>query len=128
MGHRIVLRSDGEAREYTKRCRNKTPGDRTTFCEVKAGRLFPGEFGKLGLLLERIGFFGLRPDYNRMVTHGTEFTMRVTRARVTYQVKNYATAGPMELWSAQRAIEGVAAMAEWENTTSRPECPSAAAQ
>ncbi len=123
MGHRITLRSDQSAKVYTKRCRNKTPSDRATYCEVKSGRIFPTEFGRLGLLLERNGFFGLRPEYSRMVSDSGGQTTRVTRGGGTFQVKNYATAGPMGLWSMQRAIEGVATMVEWESVTSQPECP-----
>ena len=127
MEHRIVLGSNDSARVFTKRCRNRNPGDRSTYCEVKSGRLFPGEFSRLGVLLERNGFFDLRPDYSRMVIDSGGETTRVTRGGVTHQVRNYATTGPMQLWAMQRAIEGVATMVDWENTTSQPECPTGGA-
>ena len=121
--HRITLRADERAATYTERCRQATPDDRATFCEVKRGRIPSVEFARLGLLLEKGGFFGLRPEYSRTVTDSTQQTTRVTRAGKTSQVSNYATAGPMELWSAQRAIEGAAASVEWETTTNQAECP-----
>jgi hypothetical protein len=121
--HRIVLRADERAAMYTERCRQAKPDDRTTFCEVKRGRIPSEEFARLGLLLEKSGFFSLRPEYSRTVTDSTQQTTRVTRAGKLSLVTNYATAGPMELWSVQRAIEGAAASVEWESITNQRECP-----
>lgn len=121
--HRIVLRADRTAQSYAKRCRLATPEDRETFCEIKTGRLAPWEFGRLAYTLEQGGFFRLEPRYERLITHGTYETTRVVRDGIAHQVVNYATAGPIELWSAQRAIEGVAVAVEWEKTTTAPECP-----
>lgn len=121
-GRWITLRSDETATVRETRCRNRTPDDRETYCEVKRGRLPPGEFGRLALLLERDGFLRLQPEYTRNVSHGGRDVLRVTRAGAVRQVENYATAGPVELWSMQRAVEGVAAGAEWESTTEEPEC------
>jgi hypothetical protein len=121
--HRILLRADETARSYSKRCRLTTPEDRETFCEIKSGRIPPWEFGRLAYSLERGGFFRLETNYERLVTHGNDDTIRVTRDGVTREVHNYATAGPIELWSAQRAIEGAAAVVEWEQTTTAPHCP-----
>lgn len=120
---RIVLRSDRTAVQFTKRCRNATPDDRTTFCEVKEGQTWPGEFAKLGWLLEKNGFFTLRGRYDRDVTEGTFESIRATRGGRPYEVIDYAGAGSFELWVIHRAIEGVASSTEWEKTTTRPECP-----
>jgi hypothetical protein len=121
--HRIELRSDGRAVLFTKRCRNATPGDRITFCEVKAGRVWPDEFARLGWLLEKNGFFGLTGEYNRNVSDSGFENTRVTRDGKVHAVRNYAGAAPVELWVVQRAIEGVAQSVEWEKTTTQPECP-----
>jgi hypothetical protein len=60
-------------------------------------------------------------------TNGSEWThretTRVTRTGATYQVINYATAGPTALWTAQRAIEGVGAAVDWESVKSQAKCP-----
>lgn len=124
---RIVLRSDRTATVYAKRCRQSTPDDRSTYCEVKRGRLFPREFARLGVLLERDGFFRLKPEYSRLIIDAGGEVLRVTRAGVVHQVRNFATDGPLELWSIERAVEGVAANAEWESTTEEPDCPRAGA-
>lgn len=118
---RIILRSDGSVVEYEKRCRNATPGDRTTFCEVKEGRA--AGFAELGWLAEKNGFFSLHGEYDRNVTEGTFESTRITRQGKAYEVVNYAGAGPLNLWEIQTTIEGVGASADWEKTTIQPECP-----
>ena len=120
---RTILRADKSAVSYTERCRNSTPNDRRTYCEVKMGHIWPIAFAKLGLLIEKNGFFNLPAEYSRSVTHAAFEDTRVTRNGKSYAVSNYADAGPLELWTIQRAIEGVASSAEWEKTTTQPECP-----
>jgi hypothetical protein len=122
--HRLILRADDSVVSYTERCRNATPSDRATFCEVKEGRIRRGEFARLGWLVEREGFFDLSLEYQRNVTHATFEDTRVTRTGKVYAVSNYAGAGPFALWTIQRAIEGVAATAEWEKTDSQQKCPA----
>ena len=53
---RIILRSDETAVEYDVRCRNATPDDRTTFCEVRHGQIFG----------ERFAFVAHTLDANRL--------------------------------------------------------------
>lgn len=125
--HRILLHADRSAILFTERCRNATPNDRTTFCEVKEGRLWRGEFAKLGWLLQRNSFFTLQPEYLRNVTDATFESTRATRGGKGYSVVNYAAAGPFGLWAAQQAIEGEASSVEWDKTSTRAECPRWAA-
>jgi hypothetical protein len=120
---RISLGSDGRAVVFARRCRNATPGDRTTICEVKEGQVSSRQFAPLAWLLERNGFYDLRANYSRNVTDSTFERTRVTRGAKRYEVENYADAGPFELWIIQSAIEGVASSIEWEKTTTQPECP-----
>lgn len=120
---RIILDSDGRAAFFAKRCRDATPDDRETFCEVKEGRVAPGQFAALGWLLEKNGFYGLHAEYSRSVTHAAFETTRVTRGGKRHEVENYANAGPFELWVIQNAIQGVALSIEWEKPTAQPECP-----
>jgi hypothetical protein len=122
--HRIILRSDGSATLFTKRCRNATPDDRRTFCEVKKGTVWLGSFGKLALLLEKNGFFDLRDEYSRNVTHGGFDTIVVIRNGARHRVSNYADAGPHQLWIVQTAIDGVASAADWKTVTKQSECPA----
>lgn len=112
---------------FTERCRNATPNDRSTFCEVKEGRLWRGEFAKLGWLLQRNSFFTLQPEYPRSVTDATFESTRVTRGGKRFEVVNYAAAGPFGLWALQQAIEGEVSRAEWEKNSTRAECPRWAA-
>jgi hypothetical protein len=94
-----------------------------TFCEVKRGRTWPGEFEKLAWLLEKNGFFTLRRQYDRNVTDGMFESTLAIRAGERYEVVDYAGAGSFDLWVIHRAIEGVASSTEWETTTTQPECP-----
>lgn len=121
--HRILLRADRSATLFTERCRNATPNDRTTFCEVKEGHLWRGEFAKMAWLLQRNQFFTLQPEYSRRETHATFESTRVTRGGRKYEVVNYAAAGPFGLWTVQQAIEGEASNAEWDKNSTRAECP-----
>ncbi len=121
---RIDLDADGRAVQYEKRCRSATLDDRTTFCEVKEGKVWPGQFATLGWLLEKNDFFHLSPEYYRTVTEAAFETTQVTRNGNHYTVENYAAAGPIELSVIQLAIQGVAASLEWEKTSTQPECPA----
>jgi hypothetical protein len=121
--HRIILRLDNSVVSYTERCRAATPNDRATFCEVKDGRISRGEFARLGWLVKKSGFFDLRTKYYRGVTHALFEDTRVTENGKLHAVSNYAGAGPFELWIIQRAIECVAASAEWEKTSTQQKCP-----
>lgn len=121
--HRIMLRLDETATVYTTRCRNATLDDRTTYCEVKEGQVGAAEFSKLALMIEKNGFFDLQPEYFRNVTDAGFENTRVTRAGKSVEVSNYADAGPFELWSIQRIIEGVAASMQVQKATRRDTCP-----
>ena len=121
---RITLRADGSVTFFNARCRNSTRDDRTTYCEKKEGSLYWSRFAKLARLIDKNGFYGLQPSYNRNVTHAVFETTRVTRNGKVYAVENYSDAGSLELWTIQRAIEGAAFDIEWQNTTTQPACPA----
>jgi hypothetical protein len=120
---RIIFRADSSVVSYSEKCRNASPDDRTTFCEVKEGRASWDGFARLGWLLEKNGFFGLSTKYSRNITHSTFENTRVTKGRKIHAVSNYAGAGPFQLWVIQRAIEGVTASVDWETTRTQPNCP-----
>jgi hypothetical protein len=119
--HHIVFRADSSATLYTERCRNATPDDRATFCEVKQGRAWGLE--KLARLIEKNGFYALHGKYTANVTDAEFVNTRVVRDGKRTEVVDYAGAGPFELWVVETAIEGVAATVDWEKTTTQPECP-----
>lgn len=121
--HRILLGADRSATLFTERCRKATPRDRTTFCEVKHGHIWRGELSKLGWVLEDNSFYTLEGEYSGNVTDADFQSTRVTRLGKIYEVINYADAGPLALWTIQRAIEGVGASVEWEKTSTLSECP-----
>ena len=125
--HRISLDSDGHAVLLTRRCRNASPGDRTTYCEVNEGKVGPGEFATLAWLLEKNGFFNLNSEYTlrggAFTTEGTFERTRVVRDGKADEVENYNEAGPFDLWVIERAIEGVASTIEAEKSTTLPDCP-----
>jgi hypothetical protein len=118
---RIILNSDRTVLLYTTRCRSRQA--RSTYCEVKQGQVTWDEFAKLARTVEKDGFFNLQPDYVRNITDAGFENTRVTRAGSSKQVSNYASAGPIELWEIQRAIEGVAADVEIRRTTRQATCP-----
>ena len=66
--HRIVLSSNNSVVSYSERCRAATPEDRTTYCEVRKGRVGGDEFARLGWLVKKNGFFDLSPEYSRGIT------------------------------------------------------------
>jgi hypothetical protein len=119
---RIIIRSDDTITSYSVRCRSATPDDRTTFCEVKEGRVLRGLVG-LGWLVEQDGFFDMNEQYERSITDAGFENTRVTREGTAHAVSSYAGAGPFELWVIDRAIEGVASSVDWKKTTTQPRCP-----
>jgi hypothetical protein len=119
----IILRSDGTAVVFTTLCRDATPEDRNTYCEVKEGEVAWDEFARLSWLIEKAGFFILGPKYDRPMTHAAFENTRVTRAGKTVEVSNYASAGPFELWGIQREIEGVAGHIDVQKKSRRTTCP-----
>jgi hypothetical protein len=121
---RVVLRSDTTAVEFTNRCRNATPGDRTTYCEVKQGRIIWGSFARLAWSLERNAFFTMLPKYERNSTEGTFVSIRVTRDERAREVVDYDRGGPLRLWTIESAIEGVASEIDWEKTRTDSKCPA----
>jgi len=120
---RILLHADTSAISYVNQCRNATPADRTTYCEVKEGKIWWEEFARLAWLLEKDGFFALKPNYERNVTHGTFVSTRVIRFGQFHEVVDYAGGGPLSLWAIHRSIEGVGSSANWEKTRMQPTCP-----
>lgn len=120
---RYILRADGSVVSYAVHCRNSTPRDRATYCEVREGEVDAREFAKLGSLIERDGFFELAAHYSRGMTHAILENTRVTRSGKSHAVSNYAEAGPFQLWTIQRAIEGVAKSTEWDKTSTQQGCP-----
>ena len=121
--HRIILSSNNSVVFYSERCRAATPEDRTTFCEVNEGRVGRSEFARLGWLVKKNGFFDLSPEYYRRITDAGFENTRVTVSGRVHAVSNYAGGAPFELWIIQRAIEGVAASAEWQKTSTQQKCP-----
>ena len=121
--HRVVLRSDTTAIRFTERCRNASPKDRRTFCEVEKGRIWGDEFAMLAWTLEKNGYFTLEANYQRNITDSVFVSTRATRNGKKYEVVEYAGGGPFELWVIHRAIEGVSSTMEWSKTKTLPECP-----
>lgn len=121
--HRVVFRSDATATKFIERCRNSSPEDRNTFCEVENGRIWGEEFGRLAWSLEKNGYFSLRASYERNITDSAFVSTRVTRNGKKYEVIEYAGGGPLELWTIHRAIEGVSSMMEWTKSGTVSACP-----
>jgi hypothetical protein len=118
-----LLSRDGTARSYRTACRNRTPEDRETYCEVRAGRLHQWYFIQLAWLLERSGFSRVARDYSRSVTHGTKVDTTVRGARGDHTLSNYADGAPLAVWGLQAAVEGVIRRVEWETTEEARVCP-----
>ncbi len=126
---RIELDANGHAMRYETRCRNATPDDRTTDCEVKEGKSWGSEFATLAWVLEKNGFFQLNPEYSGNMTDAAFVTTRATRNGKQYSVEEYAFGAPFELDVIHLAIDGFASSrVEWEKTSTRPECPASMVQ
>jgi hypothetical protein len=106
---------------YTTHCHTREA--RTTYCEVKKAQLGWDDFAKLAWTIEKAGFLTMQEKYLRNMTDAGFENTRVTRAGNIVEVSNYASAGPIELWGIQRAIEGVAANIEIQKTTRQATCP-----
>jgi hypothetical protein len=121
--YRYILKADASVTSYALRCRNKTPQDRSEYCEVKEGRVRSQDFARLAWFIEKARFFDLAAKYDRAVTHATFEDLRVTRNGQSYAVSDYAEAGPLELWTIHRAIERVSSSAEWKKSKTQQTCP-----
>lgn len=119
--HRVILRADGSAVMYSEKCRNATPKDRRTFCEVKEGKNYG--FALLAHLLEAQGFFELGKEYDLNITDSVFQSTRVVRGGKGTEVVEYAGGAPFALWAINRAIEGVGASVEWGKTSTQTQCP-----
>jgi hypothetical protein len=78
------------------------------------GRVEFYEFAQLALLAERAGFMGLQRRYSGSSTDDetTSITIRA-RAGQEKTVDDYGHFGPPELWTLQRAIDGVIESISW---------------
>lgn len=121
--HRVILRSDATATLFTERCRNSSPTDRATFCEVKKGKIYGEQFAMLAWTLERNGFFALSARYDRNVTEAAFVSTRVTREGKQHDVVDYARGGPLELWIIEATVEGVSSSIDWNTSEPLPKCP-----
>ena len=127
--HRIILDQDGRSVLFTEVCRNRTPGDRATYCQVKRGAVTKTEFQKLGALLAQGRFFQLESQYyvdpnGEFTTDSSSESTRVTRPGKTYEVISYNGNGPSALRAMLRSIEGVSAVSEWKKVYKQPTCPA----
>jgi hypothetical protein len=119
----LIFRSDDSVISYEEKCRNATPEDRTTFCEVKEGKSY-GALVAMGTLLDKYAFFKMNAKYSRNVTDATfESTRVTTKSGTSHAVVSYAGGGPFDLWIIDRVVEGVAASVEWGKTSMRDKCP-----
>jgi hypothetical protein len=126
---RVELDADGRAIRYETRCRNATPDDRATYCEVKEGNSWGAGFVELAWVLEKNGFFRLDPEYSGNMTDAAFVTTRATRNGKQYSVEEYAFGAPFELDVIHLAIDGFASSrVEWGKTSTPPECPASMVQ
>ncbi len=65
----------------------------------------------------------MQPEYSRDQTDAVFESTRAKRDGKIHEVINYADAGPLSLWTIQRAIEGAAFNAEWQRAAIRSKCP-----
>jgi hypothetical protein len=120
---RIVLRSDGTVKLFTKKCSNRTPQDRATYCEVKEGQVFGDAFGTLAVLLERNHFFSLHHEYSRSVTDSGIASVRAVRGGASHEVVEIAGGSPYEFWIIVGYLQGMMTSVDWQKTSSVPQCP-----
>ena len=118
-----MFSDDRRAIAYSVRCRNATPNDRSTYCEVRQGSIADPDFATLGWIIEKNGFFDFSPRYYRGVTHAEFLDTRVTKDGKAHALSDYARAGPLELKGIEFAIVGAGTSVEWEKTSTQEKCP-----
>ncbi len=71
------------------------------------------DFGKLCHLLHVVGFERMEPRYASTISDQQTLTVSATMANGAVTVVDYGCAGPIELWSVQRAIEALGWATQW---------------
>jgi hypothetical protein len=122
---RIILNVNGHAQMFTERLQKRWPLDRGTYCEVKNGQILDNDFARLAYSIEQNGYYALLPEYDRMITHAAFEITSVTRNGKTHTVSDYASAGPLPLWTIRLAITGLAEGVTWEKVARQSDCPAA---
>jgi hypothetical protein len=115
--HRILLSVDGHARVFAERLLG-------TSCEVREGQISPDDFARLANFIERSGYYSLQTEYHRSITHAAFETTSVTRNGRAHTVRDYASAGPLALWTIRQAITGLAESATRKEVTRQATCPA----
>jgi hypothetical protein len=119
------IRPSGEVETRTEVCR-ESPDDEipTVVCEIKSGytNVFAQDVDKLVVYLEESGFFDLKQEYWRNMTHGGTTEVEVVRDGRRWKVTDFGAYGPYKLWIAERLIEGVLAESVFESTVEQSEC------
>lgn len=75
----LKLNEDGVTVLAAIRCRNRTQGDRATYCEVKKSASGYLSFRRLARFIEKSGFYDLKRSYTVNQTHAGRQIVRVTR-------------------------------------------------
>lgn len=118
----IILTSDDRILQFDTLCRNRTPRDRTTFCEMKDGKI--SSFPMLANLIVKNEFFSLPAEYGEGIVDAGISTIRVTRNGKAYQVEVDGAAAPLEFWDIEAAIAGIASNLDLLKTRTQSKCPS----
>jgi hypothetical protein len=130
MDYEAILRSDGTASLTSERCNGRPrmrwqgQGGLRVSCETQTGWTdrFGDAFGRLARLLDTQSFYELGRDYDRSITHGADMIISVVRNGDRKTVRDYAEAGPMNLWLIETAIQGVIREASWEQSARSRAC------
>jgi hypothetical protein len=117
----LKLNENGGITYAAIRCRNRTPNDRATYCEVKESSSAYIFFPRLARFVEKSGFYELNRSYAVNQTHAGTQIVRVTRNGVQRTVDNYGYMEPLNLFGIELAIAGTLPAIPWEKTTRHAE-------
>ena len=116
----LKLTEDGAILDASIKCRNRTPTDRATYCEVRKASSGYILFQRLARFVETSGFYDLKRSYTVNQTHAGSQIVRVTRDGKQRTIDDYGYMEPLQLFGIELAIQGTLP-SEWETTTRHPE-------
>lgn len=107
----VIIKSDGRVRYVGERFVSRE-GEHT-------GRVRTWSFNALAQFIRDTGYMDLEDNYSRLVTdHPTVYTTVVMNG-TRKVIKNYANAGPTNLWAVEQIIDKLLLETEWDGEDER---------
>lgn len=110
--YRVTLFRDGRA-QYEGRAFTARKGN-------YSGTIIRGTYGHLCYAIDALGFLNMNARYSAPVTDQPSLTISVDSEDKHFEVSDYASQGPPELWVLGQAIDNVVNGIEWELNDESP--------